>query len=63
MIVLGAELSVKELQFLAAQELTKRVLEKLASLPTKPGCYIYCDEKENVIYVGKAKSVKCLESI
>lgn len=30
----------------------------VSSLPDKPGIYQYLDEKENVIYVGKAKNLK-----
>lgn len=32
--------------------------EKLALLPSKPGCYIHKDKNGNVIYVGKAKNLK-----
>src|SRR5215510_10403334 len=32
--------------------------EKLASLPTQPGCYIYRDERRNILYVGKAKNLR-----
>ncbi|HXG92222.1 MAG TPA: excinuclease ABC subunit UvrC [Blastocatellia bacterium] len=32
--------------------------EKLASLPTQPGCYIYRDERNKVLYVGKAKNLR-----
>lgn len=34
------------------------VVEKLKSLPASPGCYIYRDVKGDVLYVGKAKSLK-----
>ncbi len=34
------------------------VIEKLASLPDKPGIYQYFDESGKIIYVGKAKSLK-----
>lgn len=34
------------------------VTEKLKSLPTKPGCYIYRDEKGGVLYVGKAINLR-----
>jgi excinuclease ABC subunit C len=32
--------------------------EKLANLPTQPGCYIYRDELNKVLYVGKAKNLR-----
>ncbi len=32
--------------------------EKLANLPTEPGCYIYRDEREKILYVGKAKNLR-----
>ena len=32
--------------------------EKLALLPSKPGCYIHKDKNGHVIYVGKAKNLK-----
>jgi excinuclease ABC subunit C len=32
--------------------------EKLASLPSKPGCYIYKDDTGVIIYVGKAVNLK-----
>ncbi|HVF88710.1 MAG TPA: excinuclease ABC subunit UvrC [Blastocatellia bacterium] len=32
--------------------------EKLASLPTQPGCYIYRDENNKILYVGKAKNLR-----
>lgn len=34
------------------------VTEKLKALPAKPGCYVYKDEANNVLYVGKAISLK-----
>lgn len=34
------------------------VTEKLKLLPAKPGCYIYRDSKNEVLYVGKAVSLK-----
>ena len=36
--------------------------EKLALLPSKPGCYIHKDKNGNVIYVGKAKNLKKRDS-
>ena len=32
--------------------------EKLKSLPTSPGCYLYKDDKGEIIYVGKAINLK-----
>ncbi|HWO02403.1 MAG TPA: excinuclease ABC subunit UvrC [Blastocatellia bacterium] len=32
--------------------------EKLANLPTQPGCYIYRDKRNKIIYVGKAKNIR-----
>ena len=32
--------------------------EKLANLPTQPGCYIYRDKRNKIIYVGKAKNLR-----
>ena len=32
--------------------------EKLANLPTEPGCYIYRDENNRILYVGKAKNLR-----
>src|SRR4051794_28711063 len=32
--------------------------EKLKSLPTKPGCYLYKDDSGQVIYVGKAINLR-----
>lgn len=34
------------------------VQEKLKSLPASPGCYVYRDAKGDVLYVGKAKSLR-----
>ncbi|MDD2478056.1 MAG: excinuclease ABC subunit UvrC [Candidatus ainarchaeum sp.] len=30
----------------------------LKEIPSKPGCYIFKDKKENIIYIGKAKDLK-----
>ena len=30
----------------------------LKKIPPKPGCYIFKDNKENIIYIGKAKNLK-----
>ena len=35
-----------------------QVEEQLKNLPTQPGVYLYRNEKGNVIYVGKAKSLR-----
>src|SRR6185503_16994661 len=32
--------------------------EKLANLPTQPSCYIYRDESNKILYVGKAKNLR-----
>ena len=32
--------------------------EKLATLPSEPGCYVYRDKTNRVIYVGKAKNLR-----
>jgi excinuclease ABC subunit C len=34
------------------------VLEKLKSLPAQSGCYLFKDKKGEVVYVGKAKSLR-----
>jgi excinuclease ABC subunit C len=36
----------------------KAFAERLKSLPTKPGVYLFRDERGNVLYVGKAKSLR-----
>lgn len=38
--------------------MTDSIADKLKSLPAQPGCYIYRDEKGDVLYVGKALSLK-----
>jgi excinuclease ABC subunit C len=34
------------------------VTQKLDGLPVQPGCYLFKDKKGNVVYVGKAKSLR-----
>ncbi|MGO8996712.1 MAG: excinuclease ABC subunit UvrC [Polyangiaceae bacterium] len=34
------------------------LLEKIDGLPAQPGCYVFKDKKGNVLYVGKAKSLR-----
>ena len=36
----------------------EKVQERLKTLPPKPGCYIYRDDNGNVLYVGKAVSLR-----
>lgn len=36
----------------------EKIQEKLAVLPSEPGCYLMKDKNETVIYVGKSKSLK-----
>jgi excinuclease ABC subunit C len=38
--------------------MTKRLEEQLRALPTKPGVYIFRDKKGDVLYIGKAKSLR-----
>jgi len=38
--------------------LKQRVVEKLEGLPVSPGCYVFLDAKGDVLYVGKAKSLR-----
>ena len=33
-------------------------LDKLETLPVQPGCYLFKDKKGEVVYVGKAKSLR-----
>ena len=35
-----------------------KLKEKLDMMPDSPGCYIYKDIDENILYVGKAKNLK-----
>jgi len=37
---------------------SERVAEQLKNLPTKPGVYLFRDEARQVLYVGKAKSLR-----
>src|SRR3954447_11527432 len=37
---------------------SERVAEQLKALPTKPGVYVFRDEKGQPLYVGKAKSLR-----
>ena len=32
--------------------------EKLANLPSQPGCYLYRDKQNKILYVGKAKNLR-----
>jgi excinuclease ABC subunit C len=34
------------------------VLDKLGSLPTQPGCYLFRDPKGTILYIGKAKNLR-----
>jgi excinuclease ABC subunit C len=38
--------------------LPQPVVDKLETLPVQPGCYLFKDKKGEVIYVGKAKSLR-----
>ncbi|MBS1723788.1 MAG: excinuclease ABC subunit UvrC [Armatimonadetes bacterium] len=38
--------------------LPELVTDKLKTLPTRPGCYIYRDERGDVLYVGKAVNLR-----
>ncbi len=40
------------------QVITEAVEAKLKALPAKPGCYVYRDKANEVLYVGKAISLK-----
>ncbi|WP_437894922.1 excinuclease ABC subunit UvrC [Sorangium sp. So ce124] len=42
----------------AKQDPEALLAAKLASLPTKPGCYLFIDKAGAVVYVGKAKSLR-----
>lgn len=39
-------------------DIQKTIQERLKGLPAQPGCYIYRDESGEVLYVGKALSLK-----
>jgi excinuclease ABC subunit C len=39
-------------------EISEKIQGILATLPTKPGCYIYRNKDETIIYVGKAINLK-----
>ena len=43
---------------MAKTKRSEKVEEKLQNLPTQPGVYLYRNEKEKVIYVGKAKNLR-----
>lgn len=43
---------------MSKSKLPETVAEKLKSLPSTPGCYIYRNEKRDVLYVGKAINLK-----
>ncbi|MDR3339338.1 MAG: excinuclease ABC subunit UvrC [Candidatus Symbiothrix sp.] len=36
----------------------KNILTILSAIPETPGCYMYLDENDTIIYVGKAKNLK-----
>src|ERR1044072_2602580 len=38
--------------------MTSKLEDKLRSLPTKPGVYLFRDDRGDVLYVGKAKSLR-----
>ncbi|HVL38418.1 MAG TPA: excinuclease ABC subunit UvrC [Fimbriimonadaceae bacterium] len=41
-----------------SKELPELVVDKLNALPARPGCYIYRDQEDHVLYVGKAVSLR-----
>ncbi len=45
-------------QFLAPTQTFKRVEHKLSQLPESPGVYYFLDKYKNILYIGKAKSLK-----
>jgi excinuclease ABC subunit C len=40
------------------QKISTNLEEKVRCLPDKPGVYVFHDEDNKVLYVGKAKSLK-----
>lgn len=40
------------------QNKIERLKQELNHVPTKPGCYLWKDENDDVIYVGKAKNLR-----
>src|SRR5690349_11957531 len=38
--------------------MTSLIEEKLSALPPSPGCYVFRDHEGEVLYVGKAKSLR-----
>ena len=38
--------------------MTEELNEKLKTLPTRPGCYLFKDAEGSVVYVGKATSLR-----
>ena len=49
---------VEQKKSMMEQENKDKTSRMLASLPEKPGCYQFFDEKGTIIYVGKAKNLK-----
>lgn len=37
---------------------SEKLVKKISNLPNTPGCYLYFNDKKEVIYVGKAKNIK-----
>ena len=40
------------------EKFKEHINEKFKYIPDNPGIYFMKDEKENIIYIGKAKSIK-----
>ena len=38
--------------------MNQTLLETIKLVPTQPGCYIYYNKEDEIIYVGKAKNLK-----